>query len=145
MKSLWVLGDVYTIKISGDETQGRYSIWEIETAPNNGPLLHKHSMEDEAFYILEGDFSFSHCSKETKASKGQLIYAPRAEFHTYKNIGGTVGKHLLIITPPQFEMFFKEIGIPIEDKSSFQPPPITAAVIDKIVKTAAKYGLEIII
>jgi hypothetical protein len=102
-------------------------------------------MEDEAFYILEGDFSFSHGSKETKVSKGQFIYAPRAEFHTYKNIGGTVGKHLLIITPPQFEMFFKEIGIPVDEKSSFQPPPITPTVIENVVRTAAKYGLEIII
>jgi hypothetical protein len=49
----------------------------------------------------------------------------------------------LIITPPQFEKFFEEIGIPIEDKLAFQPPPITAAVIEKVVKTAAKYGLEI--
>jgi hypothetical protein len=50
---------------------------------------------------------------------------------------------LVIITPPQFEKFLEEIGIPIEDKSSFQPPEITPAVIENIVKTAAKYGLEI--
>jgi quercetin dioxygenase-like cupin family protein len=71
LKSLWVLGDFYTIKISGDETHGRYSVWEIDVAPNNGPPLHKHSMEDEAFYVLE---------EETKGTKGQLIYVPRGEF-----------------------------------------------------------------
>ena len=143
MKSLWIFGDIYTIKISGDETQGRYSIWEIEAAPNNGPPLHKHSMEDESFYVLEGDFSFPYGSKETKAGKGQFIYVPRGEFHTYKNIGCSFGKLLLIITPPQFEKFFQEIGIPIDDKSSFQLPQITPAVIENVVKTAAKYGLEI--
>ena len=49
------------------------------------------------------------------------------------------------ITPPQFEKFFEEIGIPVEegDKSSFQPPTITPAVIENVVKTAAKYGVEI--
>jgi hypothetical protein len=50
---------------------------------------------------------------------------------------------LLIITLPHFEKFFEEIGIPIEDKTSFQPPPITPTVIENIVKTAARYGLEI--
>jgi quercetin dioxygenase-like cupin family protein len=143
MKSLWILGDIYTVKISGDETQGRYSVWEIEVAPNNGPPLHKHSMEDEAFYVLEGDFSFPYGSKDTKASKGQFVYVPRGEFHSYKNVGSSFGKLLVIITPPQFEKFFEEIGIPINDKSSIQPPQITSVIIENIVKTAARYNLEI--
>jgi hypothetical protein len=37
MKSLWILGEVYTVKTRGDETQGKYSVWEIEVASNNGP------------------------------------------------------------------------------------------------------------
>jgi mannose-6-phosphate isomerase-like protein (cupin superfamily) len=143
MESFWILGDVYTVKISGDETQGRYSVWEIEVAPNNGPPLHKHSMEDESFYVLEGDFSFPYGSKETKAGKGQFMYVPRGEFHTYKNIGSSFGKLLLIITPPQLEKFCEEIGIPIDDKLSFQPPRITPAVIKNVIKTAARYGVEI--
>ena len=143
MKSLWVLGDFYKVKISGDETQGRYSIWEIEVAPNNGPPLHRHSREDEAFYVLEGEFSFPYASKDTKAGKGQFMYVPRGEFHTYKNICSSLGKLLVIITPPRFEKFFEEIGIPVDDKSSSQPPSITPAVIENVVKTAARYGLEI--
>jgi quercetin dioxygenase-like cupin family protein len=130
------------VKIGGDETQGRYSMWEIEAPPNNGPPPHRHSMEDEAFYVLEGYFSFPYGSKETKGGKGQFIYVPR-EFHTYKNVGSSFGKLLVIITPPQFEKFFEEIGIPIDDKSSFQPPTITPDIIENVVKTAGKYGLEI--
>ena len=49
---------------------------------------------------------------------------------------------MLIISPPQLEKFFEEIGIPIEDKASFQPPQITSTVIENVIKTAAKYGLE---
>jgi quercetin dioxygenase-like cupin family protein len=137
------LGDFYTIKISGDETHGRYSVWEIDVAPNNGPPLHKHSMEDEAFYVLEGEFSFPLGSKETKGTKGQLMYVPRGEFHTYKSIVNSLGKLLVVITPPRFEKFFEEIGLPVDDKSSFQPPQITPSIIENVVKTAAKYGLDI--
>lgn len=145
MKSLWILGDFYTVKIRGDETKGRYSVWEIEVVPNNGPPLHKHSMEDEAFYVLEGVFSFPYASKETKASKGQFMYVPRGEFHTYKNIGSSFGKLLVIITPPRFEKFFEEIGIPVDDKSSFQSPQLTPDTIENVVETAARYGLEIVL
>ena len=80
-KSLWILGDIYTSKISGDETRGVYSVWGIEVPPNSGPPYHKHSMEDEAFYILEGMFSFPYGNKESKVSeKGQFIYASGGEF-----------------------------------------------------------------
>jgi hypothetical protein len=102
-------------------------------------------MEDEAFYVLEGEFSFPYGNEEAKvAGKGQLINAPRGRFHTYKNIGKSVGKLLLIISPPKFEKFFEEIGISMDGKSSFQPPPqITPFMIENVVKTAARYGLEI--
>ena len=102
------MSDIYTPKISGNETHGIYSVWEIEVPPNNGPPLHKHSMEDEAFYVLEGGFSFPYGNKEaTVLEKGQVIYASKGEFHTYKNIGSPFGKLLLIINPPYFEKFFK--------------------------------------
>jgi mannose-6-phosphate isomerase-like protein (cupin superfamily) len=137
------LSNVYTVKISGDETQGRCSIWEIDVPLNNGPPLHKHLKEDEAYYILEGDFSFLYGDKETKAGKGHFVYVHRGRFHTCKNVGSSSGKLLLIITPPQFEKFFEEIGIPIEDKSSFHPHILTSATFENIIKISAKYGVEI--
>jgi mannose-6-phosphate isomerase-like protein (cupin superfamily) len=50
-------------------------------APNSGPPLHKHSMEGEAFYVLEGMFSFSYGDKDTKVGKGQFVYAKRRVSH----------------------------------------------------------------
>ena len=100
-------------------------------------------MEDEAFYVLEGVFSFPYGNRDAKVDKGQFIHVPRGEFHTYKNIGRSLGKLLVIITPPSFEKFFEEIGIPIIDKSSFQPPQVTSTMIENIIKTAARFGLEI--
>jgi quercetin dioxygenase-like cupin family protein len=141
-KKLWLLGDVYTVKISGDKTQGRYAIWEIEVAPQNGPPPHKHSQEDEGFYVLEGSFAFQYGNSEIRVGKGQFAYLPRGEFHTYKNIDNSVGKLLAVITPSEFEKFFEEIAIPIYDESSFNPPEVTAADIEKVISTARKYGLD---
>ena len=74
-------------------------------APNNGPPLHKYSMGDEAFYVLEGVFSFSYGYKDTKVGKGQFLYAQRGEFHTYKNVeSSSFGKLLIIITPFSLEL-----------------------------------------
>ena len=72
-----------------------------------------------------------------------MINAPRCQFHTYKNIGKSAGKLLLIITPPHFEKFFEEIGIPIDDRSSFKPQQIIHSMIEDVIKTASRYGLKV--
>ncbi len=142
-KTLWLLGDYYTEKISGSKTQGRYAVWEIEVNTQQGPPLHRHSKEDEGFYVLEGQFLFPYGNSEIKAGKGEYAYAPRGEFHTYRNIGNSLGKLLLVITPPDFEKFFQEVGIVVEERSSFKEPQITHADVEKAVEIASKYGLEI--
>ncbi len=47
------------------------------------------------------------------------MYIPREEFHTYKNIdSSSVGKLLVVITHPEFEKFFSEIRIPVDDEKT---------------------------
>lgn len=141
-KTLWLQGDYYNEKISASETQGRYAIWEIEV--QKGPPLHKHSREDEGFYVLEGKFAFPYGNSETDASKGEFVYAPRGEFHTYKNIGDSIGKLLLVTTPADnFEKFLKETGIVVDERSSFKEPQITPTNIEKVITIANKHGLEV--
>ncbi len=141
---LWLLGDYYTEKISGNETQGRYAVWEIEINPQGGPPLHRHSREDEGFYVLEGRFAFPYGDSETNAGKGEFAYASRGQFHTYKNIGDSIGKLLLVVTPPDnFESFLEETGIVVEERSSFKEPQITPADIEKVITIANKHGLEV--
>lgn len=60
-----------------------------------------------------------------------------------RNIGDSVGKLLLVTTPPDFEKFFKEVGIVVGERSSFKKPEITPADVEKVVEIASKYGLEI--
>ena len=55
-KTLWVLGDLYEVKATGEDTGGRFGLWETTTPPGNpGPAPHIHHNEDEAMYVLEGE------------------------------------------------------------------------------------------
>ena len=56
-RSIWVIGDRYTIKCSGNDTSGAYAMMEAIVPPGHGPPPHIHSREDEAFYVLEGNSS----------------------------------------------------------------------------------------
>ncbi len=56
-RSIWVIGDRYTIKCCGNDTSGAYALLEAIVPPGGGPPPHFHSREDKAFYVLEGNSS----------------------------------------------------------------------------------------
>jgi quercetin dioxygenase-like cupin family protein len=55
-RTVWVVGDLYTIKASGKDTGGAFTLIEVMVPPLSGPPPHVHRREDEAFYVLEGEF-----------------------------------------------------------------------------------------
>src|SRR3990172_2358880 len=85
-KSLWVLGDLYTFKVSGEDTNANYAVLEVISYPNNGPPPHIHHREDEGFYVLDGEFSFLYCDRTFKATSGDFIHIPRGMPHTFNNL-----------------------------------------------------------
>lgn len=48
-RTIAVVGDVYRFLATGEETQGRYAIWEALVLPGGGPPPHTHSREEEGF------------------------------------------------------------------------------------------------
>src|SRR3990170_3839838 len=140
-KSLWVLGDLYTFKVVGEDTGGSFALIEVQVQPENGPPPHIHHREDETFYVLEGEVSFLHGDITFTATAGSFVYIPKGTLHTFKNIGTSQGRFLAIITPAGFEKFFEEIGEPVTDETS--PPPFNQATVEKLLTIAPKYHLEV--
>jgi len=48
---------VYRFLATGENTNGKYAIWEAIVPPGGGPPPHVHSREEEGFYILEGEIT----------------------------------------------------------------------------------------
>ena len=71
--------------------------------PSTGPEPHRHSREEEGFYILEGQYEFRVGTQVIKAGPGDFLFAPRNVPHTYKNIGTMPSRHLTIISPAGLE------------------------------------------
>jgi mannose-6-phosphate isomerase-like protein (cupin superfamily) len=142
-ESFWVLGDLYTFKATGKQTNGNYTVIEQIIQPQSGPPPHIHHREDEAFYILEGRFSFLCGDKQSMFEAGSFVYIPKGTLHTFKNIDEQQGRLLVIITPAGLEEFFYSIGIPAADLAT--PPAFDPAVIDKLMQLAGKYQMDIIL
>ena len=140
-KSLWVVGDLITLKLVGRDTGGACTVLEEITPPQGGPPPHIHGHEDETLYVLEGELEFLIGERTIPATAGDVFYGPRGVPHTWKNVGTTPSRVLGVITPGGFEGFFEEVGEPVTDPSS---PPSGPPDIKKIMATTAKYGLEIL-
>jgi quercetin dioxygenase-like cupin family protein len=140
-KAYWVVGDLYTILASGDDTGGAYALIHAKVLPGGGPPPHVHRREDEAFYVLEGELDFHADGRDIRATTGTWVTLARGSLHTFKNTGPGTARMLIVVTPSGLERFFAEVGQQATDRSS--PPPVTAADIDRLLAVAPRYGIEI--
>ncbi len=145
-RTIAVVGDVYRFLATGAETQGRYAMWEAIVPPGGGPPPHVHSREEEAFYVLEGEVTFSMWTEQgpqsVTAGAGTFINLPVGLPHTFHN-GSTAPARLLVsIAPAGMEQMFLGCGVPLPEGATTAAPP-TEAEIAKLLELAPQYGLEL--
>lgn len=141
-ETLWVLGDRYTLKVAGEQTNGRYAFIEQQVMPQSGPPPHIHHAEDEAFYVLKGEVTFFSNDETIRATTGTFIHIPQGTLHTFRNEGTEPAHMLVLITPAGFEQYFKEVGHTAGGANT-TPPPVTPATYERLMATAPRYNLEI--
>ena len=56
-----LMGDTYTVLLSGDDTDGRFCLIDMMIPPGGGPGPHRHDFE-ESFTILEGEIEIGRAS-----------------------------------------------------------------------------------
>lgn len=143
-RSLRVFGELVTCKVTSDQTGGAYSLFEVTTQPGEGPPPHVHHREDEAFYVLEGEYEFFSGEGIIRVGKGSLLCVPRGTLHAHKNVGEAVGRLLSTQTPGGlYERFFEVVGEALDGhdggQSAFEDRPDAR----KIMEVAAEHGIEL--
>ena len=138
-----VVGDRYHFLVTGEESGGAFAMMEFLVPPQHGPPPHVHHREDEVFYVLEGEFTFTVAGRMIRATAGQTLYGKRDVPHTFKNTGDKEGRMMIVVAPAGLEKFFAEIGTSL---ASPQAAPIepTPADIQRLLAAAPRYGLEVL-
>ena len=80
-RRLWVMASLFEIVVDGDETGGAYAVAEDRSSPGFGPPPHVHEREDEAFYVIEGEYLFGSEDGEVRAGPGTFVHAPKGHVH----------------------------------------------------------------
>lgn len=143
-KTIGVVGDVYRFFATGAETNGRYALWEALVPPGGGPPPHVHSREEEGFYVLEGEITFTINGERVVASAGTFANMPVGVSHAFKNESNRPARMLIQVAPAGLEQMFLEVGVPLAEGATTALPP-TPEEIGKLLKVAPQYGIEILL
>ena len=121
--------------VKGDESGAGFALVEHPLGPHSlGAPLHRHSREDEYTYVLEGKIGARLGDELVFGEPGDLIFKPRAQWHTFWNAGDTPARVLEIISPAGFERYFEEL---VELFIGGRPAP------EVLAEVARRYGLEV--
>ncbi|TDD57677.1 cupin domain-containing protein [Kribbella antibiotica] len=121
----WNVGTYWRVLADGSQTDGRSCTFEELCPQGLVAPPHVHDKEEEAFFILEGDFVFTVGDEEIPAGPGSYIYLPPKVRHGFR-VESEVGRVYNMLTPAGFEQNIITNGQPAPQVS--MPPPGTSAV-----------------
>jgi quercetin dioxygenase-like cupin family protein len=75
LRHIGLVGDTYTITVTGDDTAGRFSVIDMHIPPGGGPPPHRHDFE-ETFILLEGEIEATFRGKKSIVRAGDTVKHP---------------------------------------------------------------------
>jgi quercetin dioxygenase-like cupin family protein len=141
-RTVAVVGDVYRFLAVGDDTNGKYALWDAVVPPGGGPPPHVHSREEEGFYVLEGEITFLVGDQRLVAGAGTFANMPVGTPHSFKNETDRPARMLISVAPAGLEQMFLEVGQPVPEGGA-TAPPASRDEIEKLLAVAPRYGIEI--
>lgn len=141
-----VLGVTNFCKATKDDTRGIYSFFVSTVPAGEGVPIHTHLKEDEAYYLLDGEWEMYDVDNNETLTLGPetYVYVPMGLNHGFKNISDHPARLVLLITPGGLEGFFEGIGQIIDDPQNPPPPLSGPPDFAKAAQVAAKYNITFI-
>src|SRR5207248_1646151 len=143
-RAVAVVGDVYRFLATGADTDGKYALFEAVVGPGGGPPPHVHSREEEGFYVLEGEITFTVNGERVVAGAGTFANMPAGTPHAFKNESSKPARMLISVAPAGLERMFLEVGVPLPEGATTASPP-TKDEIEKLLAVAPGYGITILL
>jgi quercetin dioxygenase-like cupin family protein len=141
-----LVGDTYTILLTGEDTAGRYCLIDMHIPPGGGPPPHRHDFE-ESFTLLEGELEATFRGVKSAVRTGETIHIPSNAPHQFYNASNKPVRLLCICSPAGQENFFMEVGVPVATRTT-APPKLDvaaqAAFRAKAEALAPKYRTELL-
>lgn len=141
-----LVGDTYTILLSGGDTAGQYCLIDMNIPPGGGPGPHRHDFE-ESFILLEGEIEATFRGQKMTVKAGETLNIPANAPHEFHNASQQTVRLLCLCSPSGQEEFFAQVGVPVATRTT-APPKLSeaqeAAFKEKAAKLAPQYKTELL-
>ncbi len=141
-----LVGDTYTILLTGKDTAGKYCLIDMYIPPGGGPPPHRHDFE-ESFTVLDGEIEVVFRGEKSTVHAGETVNIPANAPHNFQNKSNQPARLLCVCAPAGQEEFFMEVGTPVATRTT-PPPKLSkaeqAALKAKTEALAPKYRTEML-
>ena len=141
-KEFVLAGVVMKQQLSGEETNGTFSLFENRSGGQSKTPIHVHANDDETLFIIEGEMTALVAGKEQTIKAGESIFLPRGVPHQLMNTSGSPSHYMLLCTPSGFESFLAEGGH-VKSPNEVVGPP-TPEDIERLKAAAPKFGITLL-
>jgi quercetin dioxygenase-like cupin family protein len=136
-KPYWITEAKLTVKFSGKDTGGGYSLIEL-TAPEGMQIApHTHTWEDEVFLVVSGSFRLVCDGQPFELEQGDCAFLPRGLPHWFE-VTSPDFRAIEIVSPAGFENMLEDLG----DLSARPHPPGSLGKEDMVraMEVTRRYG-----
>jgi quercetin dioxygenase-like cupin family protein len=138
--AFWFLNALITVKATVASTGGKFSLVHHVAPGGFATPYHRHQDEDEAFYVLDGEYTFFSDGKRTVLGPGGYIFLPHGVPHGVR-VDGSKPATTLILAGAGFVGMMEEMSEPARER--VLPVP-TEPDVEKLTRLCTKYGIEIL-
>lgn len=138
----WFLNGLNVVMATSESTGGAFSLVHHTAPPGHATPYHLHHVEDEAFFVLDGEFTFICDGKKTILGPGGYIFLPRNIPHGIR-CSSTAPSTMLILAMPGtgFVGMMVEMAEPAKERAL---PRLSAPDLKKLTMLCAKYNIDIL-
>jgi quercetin dioxygenase-like cupin family protein len=135
---VWFLDQLVVVKQRGADAP--YGLIETELDAGRGTPFHRHTGEDEAFYVLDGALTlYLEGGRTLSGLPGSYVHLPRGVAHGFRTHTRT--RLLVLSAPTGFVDFTREYGVPAPEAGL---PPAAEPDFARLERLARKYQIELL-
>jgi mannose-6-phosphate isomerase-like protein (cupin superfamily) len=142
-RSYWFYGDLVTVHLGGDETDGRFALIESLLPPGEETPLHVHRNASQTMYVLEGELTLYLPGETVVAGPGEIAHGPMDVPHTAQATSSEPVRMIEVLVPAGFERFVAALGQPANEMV-LPDPPISLGDPEELAAIASVHRIEIL-
>lgn len=135
----WFLGTIARIKFDGEQTGGRFALWEGELPHGAAPPLHSHP-QDETFYVLDGEVTVWIDDQPCTCRRGAVMFAAGGVPHTFR-VESDTARMLFLSTPAGIEDFIRALAEPAQWPWLQAPPDGPRVSPERMAEVEQTFGM----